>query len=390
MPSICVVAGDPSGDAHAAGLVEALSRRVSGLTVAGLGGPALRRAGATLFDDLTLAAAIGPFDAARHLSRFLQAKRLLETHLRTHRPDLVVLVDFGDFNLPVVAPLAKRYGIPVVYFISPQLWAWGRWRLRYVQRYVDRMLVLFRFEEEFYRRHGVAVTWVGHPLKDQARPTLSVQEAATQIGLNPWRRTVGLLPGSREREVARHLPLLLATARHIAWQMPGIEFIVPRASSIPPQWLTRYLQQSSCSIHIAEGPMPNALQLMQAAIVASGTATLEAALCAVPMAVVYRTSWLTYLGARLVVRIPHIAMVNVMAQRRIVPEFVQHRVHPKRLAAAIIELLRDEERGERMRRDLREVSEQLGPPGAIDRAASALLDVLNSTHRAGSPRPGQD
>lgn len=381
MPSICIVAGDPSGDAHAAALMEALSRRVPGLTVSGLGGPALRRAGATLFDDLTLAAAIGPFDAARHLSRFLRAKRLLESHFHTHRPDLVLLVDFGDFNLPVIAPLAKRFGIPVVYFISPQLWAWGRWRLRYVQRYVDRMLVLFRFEEEFYRRHGVAVTWVGHPLKDQARPTLSVQEATAQIGLNPWRRTVGLLPGSREREVARHLPLLLAAARHIAWQMPGVEFIVPRASSISRQLLARSLQQSSCSIHIAEGPLPNALQLMHAAIVASGTATLEAALYAVPMAVVYRASWLTYLGARLVIRIPHIAMVNVVARRQVVAEFVQHRARPKRLAAAVVALLRDEERAERMRRDLREVSEQLGPPGAIDRAATEVLHMLHIESR---------
>lgn len=376
MASICVVAGDPSGDVHAAALVQALTRRVPELTVAGLGGPALRQAGVNLFDDLTQAAAIGPFDAARHLKRFLEAKRSLEAHLRAHRPTLMLLVDFGDFNLPVIAPLAKRYGIPVVYFISPQLWAWGRWRLRYVRRYVDRMLVLFRFEEEFYRRHGVAVTWVGHPLKDQMKPTLSIEEAATQLGLNPWRRTVGLLPGSREREVSRHLPLLLAAARHIAWQMPGVEFIVPRAPSIPAPWLTRSVRQSPCRIHIAEGPLPNALQLMQAAIVASGTATLEAALGAVPMAVVYRASWLTYLGARLVIRIPRIAMVNVVAGRQVVPEFVQARARPTHLAAAIITLLRDEERAERMRRDLREVVEQLGPPGAIDRAAAEVLRAL--------------
>jgi len=376
MASICVVAGDPSGDAHAAALVQALTRRAPELAVAGLGGPALRQAGVSLFDDLTQAAAIGPFDAARHLKRFLEAKRSLEAHLRAHRPNLMLLVDFGDFNLPVIAPLAKRYGIPVVYFISPQLWAWGRWRLRYVRRYVDRMLVLFRFEEEFYRRHGVAATWVGHPLKDQMKPTLSLQEAATQLGLNPWRRTVGLLPGSREREVSRHLPLLLAAARHIAWQMPGVEFIVPRAPSIPAQWLTRSVRQSSCRIHVAEGPLPNALQLMQAAIVASGTATLEAALGAVPMAVVYRASWLTYLGARLVLRIPRIAMVNVVAERQVVPEFVQARARPKGLAAAIVTLLRDEERAERMRRELREVGEQLGPPGAIDRAAAEVLRAL--------------
>jgi lipid-A-disaccharide synthase len=241
------------------------------------------------------------------------------------------------------------------------------------------MLVLFRFEEELYRRHGVAVTWVGHPLKDHATPTVAAEDAAAQIGLNPWRRTVGLLPGSREREVARHLPVLLAAARRIAWQMPGVEFIVPRAPGIPLDRLTRLLQQSPCTIHVAEGPLPNALQLMHAAIVSSGTATLEAALCAVPMAVVYRASWLTYLGARLVIRIPHIAMVNVVAGRPVVPEFVQHRARPQRLAHAIVELLRNEERAEQMRRDLREVSEQLGPSGAIDRAAASVLDMLNQS-----------
>ena len=177
MPSLCFVAGDPSGDAHAARLITALRAREPSLAAAGLGGPAMQRAGVSLLDDLTKAAAIGPFDAARHLGRLLRAKRLLNEHLSRQRPDLVVLVDFGDFNLPVIAPLAKRHRLPVLYYISPQVWAWGRWRLAYIRRHVDRMVVFFPFEEAFYRRAGVPVTWVGHPLVESARPSMSREEA---------------------------------------------------------------------------------------------------------------------------------------------------------------------------------------------------------------------
>ncbi|MBI1992340.1 MAG: lipid-A-disaccharide synthase, partial [Candidatus Omnitrophica bacterium] len=183
MPSVCFVAGDPSGDIQAARLIETLKRRLPGLTVTALGGAAMRRAGAVLLDDLTHTASIGPFDAARHLARFIRAKRLLDDHLRRQPPTLVILVDFGDFNLPVIAPLVKRHGIPILYYISPQVWAWGRWRLRYVRRYVDRMVVFFPFEEALYRREGIPVTWVGHPLVDQARPSLSKEAALQHFGL---------------------------------------------------------------------------------------------------------------------------------------------------------------------------------------------------------------
>ncbi len=374
MPSICFVAGDPSGDAHAARLIEALSVKEPRLTYSGLGGPAMQQAGAVLLDDLTRSTAIGPFDAVQHFGRFLVAKRRLEEHLRDHRPDLVILVDFGDFNLPVVAPLVKRFGIPILYYISPQIWAWGRWRLRYIRRYIDRMIVLFPFEEALYRREGIPVTWVGHPLIDRAKPSLTQEEAAKRFGLNHWRRTVGLLPGSREREVARHLPLMLATARRIAWYMPGVQFLLPKAPHLPRALFETHPIPPSCDVHLIEHSMYDALQLMEVAIVASGTATLEAALCQVPMIVIYRASWPTYLGARIVVRTPHVAIVNVIAGRRLVPEFIQHRARVEPMASAVMSLLRDPERQSRMQQALRQIQEQLGPPGAVERAATAVLD----------------
>ncbi len=387
MPSICLVAGDPSGDAHAARLIEALKRRDPSLTFSGLGGQAMQRAGCALLDDLTAAAAIGPFDAARHLGRFTRAKRLLDAHLRAHRPDLVILVDFGDFNLPVIAPLVKRHNIPIVYYISPQLWAWGRWRLRYVQRYVNRMIVFFPFEEALYKAAGVAVTWVGHPLLESAHPTMGKDEAVKRFGLNPWRMTVGLLPGSRTDEVRRHLRLMMAAARRIAWHMPGIQFLLPRAPTVPASMIEPLLAHAPVDIRLAEGSVYDALQCMDAAVVASGTATLEAALSGVPMVVVYRTSWPTYLAAKLVLRIPNIALVNVVAERRIVPELVQHQATPARVAKTIVDLLRNQERCEEMRKELRAVGTKLGEParpgssegragGAVDRAAAAVLELL--------------
>jgi len=376
MSALCFVAGDPSGDAHAARLFETLRAREPSLTAAGLGGPAMQRAGVELLDDLTKAAAIGPFDAARHLGRLRRAKRLFNEHLTRQRPDLVVLVDFGDFNLPVIAPLAKRHRLPVLYYISPQVWAWGRWRLRYIRRHVDRMVVLFPFEEAFYRQAGIPVTWLGHPLVYEARPALSREEAVTRFGLNGWRMTVGLLPGSRADEVRRHLPLMLDAARRIQWRMPGVQFLLPRAPTVAREAIDPLVSRSGLEIHLADGAVYDALQLMDAALIASGTATLEAACLGVPMVVVYRASWPTYLAARAVIRVPHIAMVNVVASRAVVPELIQHHATPARAAQELVSLLRDEARCEAMRGDLRTVTERLGPPGAVDRAADVTLELL--------------
>ncbi len=389
MSSICIVAGDPSGDGHAAHLVRALARLKPDLQFSGLGGPAMREAGVALLDELTRTAAIGPFDAARHLRHFLQARRTFERHLAAQHPSLVLLVDFGDFNLPFLAPLAKRYGCRVVYYISPQLWAWGRFRMRWVKRDVDRMLVLFKFEEAFYQRHGVPVTWVGHPLVVEHAPEAPSKEAAQQrLGLNPWRVTVGLLPGSRRQEVRRHLPVLCRAAARIARHMPGVQFLIPQAPGIAAEWLAPATRASRFEAVITQRPLAECLPAMEAAVIASGTATLEAALHAVPMVVVYRTSWPTYLAAKLVVRVPHIAMVNVIAGRALVPEFVQHRAQPTRIAEALVGLLRDSSRMEEMKTGLRAVKTALGLPGAVERAAACVLEELEQNETIPT-RPGR-
>ena len=376
MTQLCFVAGDPSGDAHAAVLVHALRRRDPSFTFSGLGGPCMRAAGVALLDDLTQAASIGPFDAARHLRRFIQARRLLQEHLASTKPEAVILVDFGDFNLPVVAPLAKRAGCRVLYYISPQLWAWGRFRMRFVKRYVDRMLVLFPFEEAFYRRHNVPVTWVGHPLVED-RPAVRTREAALQeTGLNPWRIAVGLLPGSREREVARHLPLMLAAARRIAWEMPGAQFLILKAPGVPRERYEAAMRKAGVDVTLTDRALGEIAPALDGAVVASGTATLQTALAGVPMVVTYRTSWPTYLAAKAVVRVPYIAMVNLLAEQEIAPELIQWRAIPSRIAAALVQILRSEPRRAAIRRQLQAVAERLGPPGAVERAAEAIVQAI--------------
>ena len=377
MPSIVAVAGDPSGDQHAAHLIAALKARQPNLTFTGLGGPAMRAAGVALLEDLTATAAIGPFDAARHLSTFLRAQQLLRASIQRQKPDLALLVDFGDYNLPVIAPLLKRHKIPVLYYVSPQLWAWGRFRLRWVRRYVDRMIVFFPFEETFYREAGVPVTWVGHPLVESAKPARAREEALRAFGLQEKiGPIVGLLPGSRADEVRRHLPLMISAAKRVSWRVPAAQFLIPRAPSVDPSWLAAAREVPGLDLHVADGPAADALQLMDAAVVTSGTATLETALASVPMVVVYKTSWPTYLAARAVVRIPDIALVNVVAGRRVVPEFVQHRARPGAIARGVIELLQDVKARETMKKGLREVKKALGPSGAVDRAAEAVLEEL--------------
>jgi lipid-A-disaccharide synthase len=242
------------------------------------------------------------------------------------------------------------------------------------------MVVFFPFEETLYREAGVPVTWVGHPLVDEAQPSCSREETLKRLNLNPWRRTVGLLPGSRDDEVRRHLPLMLAAATKIAWHMPGVQFLLVKAPGVSGEAIAalraRVPQVEVC---LADGSIYDALQVMEAAMVASGTATLEAALCGVPMAVVYRGSWPTYLAAKAVVRVPHMALVNVVAGKRLVPELIQHGATPETLARELLSLLRDEDRAQAIKEGLKEVAAKLGAPGAVGRAADVVMEMLKAT-----------
>lgn len=239
------------------------------------------------------------------------------------------------------------------------------------------MLVLFPFEEAFYRRHGVDVVWVGHPLAQPPPAARPREEILRHTGMNPWRIGVGLLPGSREREVARHLPLMLAAARRIAWDMPGVQFVILKAPAVPRALYEAAIVQCDVDARVADGTIAEVAPILEGAVVASGTATLETAIAGVPMVVTYRTSWPTYLAAKAVIKVPYIAMVNLIAGQEVAPELIQWRATPARIASSLMPILRSAERRAAIRRQLQAVVERLGPPGAVERSAEAILRFLH-------------
>jgi lipid-A-disaccharide synthase len=287
----------------------------------------------------------------------------------------VVLIDFPDFNIPL-GRRARRRGIPVVYFISPQVWAWRRGRVRALRRMVRKMLVIFPFEEALYRRAGVDVTFVGHPLLDRLQGVPPREEARRALGLGPAERVVALLPGSRRSEVRRHLPLLLRAAARLAADCGPLAAVVAVADGVPLALVEGLVAGAPIAVRLVQGHTYEVLRAADVSLVVSGTATLEAALLGAPMVIAYRMSTLSFALAALLVRVPYIGMANLVAGRGIVPELIQWRATPGRLAAAARALLEDPRAREAMQAGFREVRARLGDPGAPARAAREILAVL--------------
>ncbi len=360
-----VCAGETSGDQHAAALVRELKALRPALAVTAVGGPALTAEGAALLTDLTAIAPIGVVEVLKDLAAYRRAMCQAVDWCARERPDAAVLLDFPDFNLRLAARL-KALGLPVVYYISPQVWAWRPGRVREIARVVDRMLVLFDFEEGIYRKAGVDVRWVGHPLADQIPdPGTGPREA----GL------VGLLPGSRPKEVARLLPILAGAAVRIAVARPGTRFVVAPTPSVSRTLVAAILARAGLEAEVRPG---GALDLMRSAellLIASGTATLEAALCRAPMVVVYKVSPVTALIGRALIGLKEFALANILSGGGTVPECIQGGATPEAVAREALALLGDPARREAMRERLGEVRRHLGPPGASRRAAQAVLDL---------------
>jgi len=299
-------------------------------------------------------------------------------HSTEDRPDLVLLIDYPDFNLRL-AKKAKRAGVPVVYFVSPQVWAWRRGRVRQIAANVDRMLVILPFEEEFYRRSGVPVEFVGHPLVDLVRATRSREQTLAPLGLDPRRPTVALLPGSRHNEIDAHLGPMVGAATLLREEFLDLQFLLPIAPTVDPAEMRQRLltlgPERLGIVMLTEGRY-DALAACDAAVVASGTATLETALLEVPMVVVYRMNPLTFMLARLASSVPHIGMPNLIVGRRVVPELVQGACRAERIAAELRRILTDPGVSGEMRSSLKEVRARLGAPGAIDKAARASWGMI--------------
>lgn len=366
---ILVSAGEPSGDVYAGELLDKLRAARPGLDAFGLGGDHMAQAGARLVAHVRDVAVVGLVEVLRHLGQLRAVFDGILAEVDRERPRVAVLVDYPDFNLRLAAKLHRR-GIPVVYYVSPQIWAWRRGRLRQIRRHVSRMLVLFPFEEALYREAGVPVTFVGHPLVERLRPLADREAFLRECALDPGRPVVAVLPGSRGREVAHNLPPLRRAAELLRSARPDLQLVLAGAPLLPDAAL------AASGIPVLRGRTHGLLGAADAGIVASGTATVEAALLGLPMVVVYRLSPVTYLLGRPLVRLQRFAMVNLIAGRDVVPELIQGDFTPERVVAETLRLLDDSARREAMGRDLAEVRARLGGPGASQRAAGAVAAFL--------------
>ena len=351
----------------------------------GLGGLRMEKLGLRRIVRAEDVAHMGITEVILHMPHIYREYRRLKASLRAERPDIAILIDFPDVNLSLAAEL-RRLHIPVVYFVSPQVWAWKKWRIKEVKRNVTRMLVIFPFEEAFYRTHGVAADFVGHPLADLDPPTITREAFASQNNLDASKFWVGLLPGSRTRELLANMPPMFEAARLLG---PGYEYLLPVAPTLKDSEV-KELASRAKGVGVRVVPDARAvLQHARASIVASGTATVEAALIGNPFVVVYRVSRLTYAVARRVIRLPHVAMVNLIAGRRLVPELIQHEFTPSRVVECLRPLLENQEARATMQSELRAVGAALKTGGgktAIEQAARIALDLLPGAQCV-SPRP---
>jgi lipid-A-disaccharide synthase len=373
---ILISCGEPSGDLYAGALARELRARVPGVEITGLGGPHLAAAGASLTADFSGMTVTGLTEVLHVLPHAYATYRKLVEEARVRRPDVFVAIDFPDFNFRLMRSL-KQLGIPVVYYISPQLWAWRAGRMKTMQALVDKILVIFPFERAIYDQAGVPADFVGHPLVDLAKAAQPREAFLRELGLDPGAPTVAVLPGSRPNELHRIAPTMAAALPLIAARVPAVQFVVAAAPGLPDHLFAPFQGAPV----IVRDRTDDVLAASDVVITASGTATVQAALHERPMVVVYRLSPLSYRLGRRFVRVDMYAMANLVAGRRIVPELIQDDFTAPRVAGETISLLTDAERHRATRDALREVRRKLGETGASGRAADAILQVAGRNMR---------
>ena len=377
MREILFVAGEVSGDLHAAAVARALREAGAPFALVGVGGDAMRDAGVELIEHTVSSAVMGFIAPIRHLPRLARLRRRLRDRIRSGRVALVILIDSAGFNMGIAAA-ATDAGVPTLYFITPQVWASRAGRMAALARTVSRAAVILPFEEKLLRDHGVNATFVGHPLLDRARELPDRIEARRALGLDPGRPVLALFPGSRAQEIARHLDPFVAAALELQRRDPSLQVIVSSAPHVS-------IPADRCPFPLVQAASFTVFRAADAALCKSGTTTLEAAIAGCPLVIAYRTSSLEYALARRIVKIPFIGLVNIVAGRAIAPEFVQEALTPQALARALEPLLdhRSAQRAEQVRA-LQEVRESLGLPGAATRVAAMALELAQ-----GAPAPAR-
>lgn len=372
---VFISAGEASGDMHAGRLAEKIKSLRPSVRMLGLGGDRMRAAGVELLFHVEQLSFMGFFEVISHLPFMRKVMRTSLATLRREKPDLVILVDYPGFNLRLAAE-ARKMGLKLLYYISPQIWAWGKNRLAKIKQNVDKMVVILPFEEELYRVAGVDCEFVGHPLLEEISFNSDKEEFYGRLDIPREKLILGLLPGSRPQEVKSILPIMLKASQKITEEISQIVPVVGLAPTLRAEIVRPYLRAYGEEVRLLQDGIYDLMGHSHLMMVASGTATLETAIVGTPFVIVYRTSLLTYLLARRMILIPYIGLVNVVAGRKIVPEFVQRQARPEKISTEILSLLRSRERYELMKTELETIRGRLGEPGASLRAAEIATGMI--------------
>lgn len=373
--NILIVSGEPSGDLHASNLVKELKKIKSDIKFFGLGGNLSKEAGVEIKFDISKLAVVALVDVLKNIFTIGKVFKGLLKEVDSKKCDIAILVDYPGFNLRMAKELKKR-NIPVIYYISPQVWAWGEDRIQIIKDCVQKIIVFFKFEEELYKRNGVNAEFVGHPLIETVKPTLSKDEVIKKYSLSPSKPVIALLPGSRSMEVKSLLKVMVGAARLIDRELPGTQIVIAKYRNLPLALYESVVNGSGLNIRICDSDAYNILSASDFAIVASGTATLETAIIGTPFILTYKTNLINYIAYRMVAKMRILGLVNWIAGKVIVPEFLQYDATPKKLARAALEILRDNSKKSAMVAELKKVKDSLGNPGASSRAAAAILPYL--------------
>lgn len=373
-PCVAIIAGEASGDQHGANLVSAMQKKQPGISFCGIGGHALRQAGVSIVIDAAELAVVGITEVFTKIPAILKAMGSIKRLLKNLKPNLLILIDFPDFNLHIAA-VARKLGIPVLYYISPQIWAWRQGRVKQIKKRVDHMVVILPFEVQFYRKHNVPVTFVGHPLLDTPLPAI---EQALKTG-DPQNPVIGLLPGSRDNEVIRLLPTMLEAADILQQRLEHVRFIISQALTVKRALIDSIIGKfpKSVDVEVISEGVETVFTRCDAIIAASGTVTLQAAMHAMPMVIIYKVSLLSSWLARALVRVPHVGLVNLVAGRRLVPELLQHQATGTNIARTMADMLQNVDRLNLLRQELIALRDMLGQPGSSDRVAELALGMIN-------------
>lgn len=375
-----VIAGEASGDLHGGYVVEELKKKYPELELFGTGGKRLEAAGVELYYRAEELAVIGLWEVLKHYKFFKSVFNHLLEVLDEKKPDAVLLVDYPGFNLRFAEEVKKR-GIKVIYYVAPQVWAWKKNRIEKIKAFVDELIVLFPFEVDYFEKESMKTHCFGHPLLDAVQTTQSKIDTITRWGLDPKKRLVSLLPGSRRNEILKHFPLLVEAANRLSKERDDVQFTLPLAPTVKKEEIAHYLENSQAVIQIVENDTYNVVGSSDFAVVASGTATLETAVLGTPMIIYYEVSPVTYFLGRYILKIGMIGLPNIVAGREVVPELIQKDSHPEMIAEKLQHYLSDSDAYQQVCNDLAEVKQKLGDSGAYEKTAEFIMQNMGWTQK---------